>query len=165
MLIARSQDWRELWQAAANAACARHLHSAGVAIGINWLMFVWAVSINQIVQISLGYFINPLVSVVLGVLVFRERLRQLQWVAIALAAAGVLYLTVALRLGAVDRAVPGGDVRHLRRAEENRAARVRSRDWRWRPAFCFCRPRRYLVCRGARRARRACCTRACFETC
>ncbi len=95
MLIARSQDWRELWQAARTPRVLGVYTAAGVAIALNWLMFVWAVSINQIVQISLGYFINPLLSVVLGLLVFHERLRKLQWVSIALAGAGVLYLTVA----------------------------------------------------------------------
>jgi chloramphenicol-sensitive protein RarD len=69
---------------------------AAVAIAVNWLIFVWAVSVNQIVQISLGYFINPLLSVVLGMLFFHERLRPLQWASVALAGAGVLYLTIAL---------------------------------------------------------------------
>ena len=66
---------------------------AAIAIATNWLIFVWAVGISQIVQISLGYFINPLLSVVLGMVVFHERLRTLQWVSVALAAAGVVYLT------------------------------------------------------------------------
>ena len=57
---------------------------------------MWAVSINQIVQISLGYFINPLLSVVFGMVFFHERLRRVQWVSVAIAAAGVAYLTVAL---------------------------------------------------------------------
>ncbi len=95
MLIALSRDWRVLWQAARSPRVLGVYTAAGVAIALNWLMFVWAVSINQIVQISLGYFINPLLSVVLGLLVFHERLRKLQWVSIALAGAGVLYLTVA----------------------------------------------------------------------
>ena len=95
MLIVRSQDWRMLWQAAQSPRVLGVYAAAGVAIALNWLMFVWAVSINQIVQISLGYFINPLLSVVLGLVVFGERLRKLQWVSVALAAAGVLYLTFA----------------------------------------------------------------------
>ena len=70
--------------------------SPAIAIATNWLIFVWAVGISQIVQISLGYFINPLLSVVLGMVVFHERLRTLQWVSVALAAAGVAYLTVSL---------------------------------------------------------------------
>ncbi len=68
---------------------------AGVLIAINWTIYVWAVNSNFIVETSLGYFINPLVSVFLGVLVLHERLRPGQWLAIGLAAAGVLYLTFA----------------------------------------------------------------------
>ena len=70
--------------------------AAAIVIAVNWLVYVWAVSIEQIVQTSLGYFINPLLSVVLGVVFFRERLRRLQWVSVLLAAAGVLYLTISL---------------------------------------------------------------------
>lgn len=66
---------------------------AGVLVSVNWLIYVWAVNADHIVETSLGYFINPLVSVLLGVVFLRERLRPLQWVPVALAAAGVLYLT------------------------------------------------------------------------
>src|SRR5512145_532907 len=65
-----------------------------ILVGCNWLMYVWAVNAGFIVETSLGYFINPLISVLLGVLFLRERLRLWQWVAIGLAAAGVLYLTL-----------------------------------------------------------------------
>jgi chloramphenicol-sensitive protein RarD len=68
---------------------------AAVLIAINWLTYVWAVGAGFIVETSLGYFINPLLSVLLGVVFFRERLRPLQWLPIGLAAAGVLYLTFA----------------------------------------------------------------------
>ncbi len=61
---------------------------------INWLTYVWAVNSGYIVDASLGYFINPLVSVFLGVIFFRERLRIGQWAAIALAAIGVADLTL-----------------------------------------------------------------------
>jgi chloramphenicol-sensitive protein RarD len=60
----------------------------------NWLLYVWAVQNGRVVESSLGYFINPLVSVLLGVLVLRERLRHAQWVAVALAGTGVLWLTL-----------------------------------------------------------------------
>jgi chloramphenicol-sensitive protein RarD len=60
----------------------------------NWLVYVWAVQTGHVVEASLGYFINPLVNVLLGVLVLRERLRRVQWFAVALAAAGVVWLTV-----------------------------------------------------------------------
>ena len=66
---------------------------AAVLIGINWYLFIYAVAVDRVLETSLGYFITPLVNVVLGVAVFRERLRPLQWGAVALAAAGVVYLT------------------------------------------------------------------------
>ena len=59
----------------------------------NWLLYVYAVQSVQVVEASLGYFINPIVSVLLGVLVLHERLNRVQWTAVALAAAGVLWLT------------------------------------------------------------------------
>ncbi len=62
-------------------------------IGINWLTYIWAVNSGFIVETSLGYFINPLVNVLFGVLFLKERLRIGQLTAILLAAAGVLYLT------------------------------------------------------------------------
>jgi chloramphenicol-sensitive protein RarD len=68
---------------------------AAVLIAINWLTYVWAVGAGFIVETSLGYFINPLLAVLLGVIFLRERLRPLQWLPIGLAAAGVLYLTFA----------------------------------------------------------------------
>ncbi len=95
-LVARAKDWRPLWQAVRMPQVLGVYTVAALTIAFNWLIFVWAVGINQIVQISLGYFINPLLSVVLGMVVFHERLRRLQWISVALAAAGVLYLTWAL---------------------------------------------------------------------
>lgn len=67
--------------------------TAALLISFNWFAYIWAVNHNLIVETSLGYFINPLVNVLLGVVLFRERLRRLQWTAVTLAAAGVLYLT------------------------------------------------------------------------
>jgi chloramphenicol-sensitive protein RarD len=67
---------------------------AGILIGINWTLYVWAVNAGFVVQTSLGYFITPLVNVLLGVLVLRESLRRVQWVAVACAVAGVVHLTV-----------------------------------------------------------------------
>jgi len=60
----------------------------------NWLVYVFAVQSGHVVEASLGYFINPIVNVLLGVLVLHERLNRVQWTAVALAAAGVLWLTV-----------------------------------------------------------------------
>ena len=63
-------------------------------ISSNWLVYVWGVAHEHIVETSLGYFINPLVNVVLGVVVLRERLNTVQWTAVAIAAAAVLYLAL-----------------------------------------------------------------------
>jgi len=67
--------------------------SAALLCG-NWFIYIWAVSANRVVDASLGYFINPLFSVLLGVLFLHERLRPGQWLSIAVAAAGVLWLTL-----------------------------------------------------------------------
>jgi chloramphenicol-sensitive protein RarD len=63
-------------------------------ISCNWLVYVWSVTHNHIVDTSLGYYINPLVNVVLGVLVLHERLNRAQWLAVSLAAIAVLYLAL-----------------------------------------------------------------------
>lgn len=67
--------------------------ASGLLLALNWLLYVYAVQSAQVVEASLGYFINPLFSVCLGVLVLRERLKPVQWVAVAFAAAGVVWLT------------------------------------------------------------------------
>jgi chloramphenicol-sensitive protein RarD len=70
------------------------LTGAAVLIAVNWLVFVYGVNSGHVVETSLGYFINPLVSVLLGVVVFGERLRRPQWVAVGIAAVAVGVLTV-----------------------------------------------------------------------
>jgi chloramphenicol-sensitive protein RarD len=67
---------------------------AAVLCGANWFIYVWSVNAGYIIEASLGYFINPLLSVLLGVVFLRERLRLFQWISIGLAAAGVIYLTI-----------------------------------------------------------------------
>ncbi|MDR3574496.1 MAG: EamA family transporter RarD [Anaerolineaceae bacterium] len=67
---------------------------AGTLLAINWLTFVWAVDAGFVVETSLGYFINPLVSVMLGVVFLKERLRMTQWIPVGLATIGVAYLTI-----------------------------------------------------------------------
>lgn len=66
--------------------------ASAVLIAVNWLVYVWANNNGHMVEASLGYFITPLVSVVLGLLVLRERLRPGQWLAVAVAACGVAYM-------------------------------------------------------------------------
>ena len=69
---------------------------SSVLIASNWLIYVWAVNNGHMVEASLGYYINPLVNVVLGLLVLRERLRPLQWLAVAMAALGVALQLITL---------------------------------------------------------------------
>jgi chloramphenicol-sensitive protein RarD len=91
-MLARGQ----LWRLAATLTRPRLLAGLGASatlISGNWLVYVWSVTHNHIVDSSLGYYINPLINVVLGVIVLRERLNRTQWSAVALAAIGVAYLT------------------------------------------------------------------------
>ena len=67
---------------------------SALLLAANWLLYVWAVNAGRVLDASLGYFITPLVNVVLGFAVLHERPRRLQWLAVALAAAGVLWLAV-----------------------------------------------------------------------
>ncbi len=67
---------------------------ASALIGVNWGVFIWAVNHGHVLESSLGYFINPLVSVALGVLVLEERLRRVQWIAVGIATLGVVVLAV-----------------------------------------------------------------------
>ena len=66
---------------------------AGILLSLNWLIYVWGVNNEHVVESSLGYFINPLLSVLLGLIFLKERLRPMQWVPVGLAASGVIYLT------------------------------------------------------------------------
>ncbi len=67
---------------------------AGVLLAANWGTYVWAVASGHVVESSLGYFINPIISVLLGVVFLKERLRKIQWLVVALAFAGVAYITI-----------------------------------------------------------------------
>lgn len=73
----------------------RNLTISSLLIGVNWLLYIWAVNADHIVETSLGYFINPLVNVMFGVLLFSERLNRRQWLAVGIAALGVAYMTFA----------------------------------------------------------------------
>ncbi len=89
------KNWRDFRASLQNRKVIAVYFTAAILIGINWLTYVWAVNAGFIVETSLGYFINPLLSVSLGVLFLRERLRPLQWLPIGLATLGVAYLTFA----------------------------------------------------------------------
>jgi chloramphenicol-sensitive protein RarD len=70
------------------------LAASSLLISVNWLVYIWAINHGHVIDASLGYFINPLVSVLLGVVVLHERLNRSQKLAVTIAAGGVLYLTL-----------------------------------------------------------------------
>ena len=70
------------------------LFAASFLISINWLVYIWATNSGHVVEASLGYYITPLIIIAFGVLLLKERIRPLQWVAVAIASLGVLILTI-----------------------------------------------------------------------
>lgn len=88
----RRIDW--LKAALSDRRVLRVFAASAALLGLNWGLYVWAVGDGRIVDASLGYFINPLINVLLGVLVLHERPRPRQWVAVGIAATGVLWLIV-----------------------------------------------------------------------
>ncbi len=93
LLLAFKGQWRSLWQEARKPRTLLTFLASAILLAINWGLYIWAVNAGFIVETSLGYFINPLVNVVLGVLFLNERMRLWQWIAVGLAVAGVVYLT------------------------------------------------------------------------
>jgi chloramphenicol-sensitive protein RarD len=91
LLLAVGDAWRRLPRTGRQL---RRLAAASVLIGVNWGVYIWGVNHHHVVETSLGYFVNPLVTVALGVLVLGERLGRAQWASVGIAAGGVLVLTV-----------------------------------------------------------------------
>jgi len=91
LLLSAGTGWWK--QIAAQKRALPTLALSSVAIAFNWGLYIWAINAGHVIETSLGYFINPLVSVVLGVVVLKERLRRLQWLAVGCAALGVAWLT------------------------------------------------------------------------
>jgi len=92
VVIFLTKQWTE-FRTTINFKILRIYTIAALLVGVNWLVYVWAVNAGFIVETSLGYFINPLLSVLLGVIFFKEKLRTAQWIPVVLAALGVAYLT------------------------------------------------------------------------
>ena len=86
--------WAWIEQVVANPRLLGRYGIAAVLVAVNWFVFIWATQNGHVVDASLGYFITPLVNVLLGRLVLDERPRPVQWTAIAIAAAGVLWLGI-----------------------------------------------------------------------
>lgn len=93
-VLAVLKRWSWLWASLRQPKVLGTYGLSALLLTCNWLVFVWAVQNQHVMDASLGYFINPLVSVLLGLVVLKERPRLVQWLAIGLAAAGVLWLTV-----------------------------------------------------------------------
>ncbi|SEP09363.1 EamA family transporter RarD [Trujillonella endophytica] len=94
LLLTVVRRWSHVPAAVTDRRTLAVLAAAAVLIAVNWLVFVYGVNSGHVVETSLGYFINPLVSVLLGVVFFGERLRRLQWVAVGIAALAVAVLTI-----------------------------------------------------------------------
>lgn len=91
-LLGAMRNWHWI-RALAQPRVLKTFVASALLVSMNWLIYIWAVQAGRVVDASLGYFINPLVNVVIGAAFLHERLRPGQWVAVALAALGVAWLT------------------------------------------------------------------------
>jgi len=96
LLLKLTKGWRQVWSVLHRPRLLAALALSAALVVFNWFLFIYAVNDGRVMQTSLGYFINPLVNVLLGFALLGERPRRLQWCAIALAALGVAYLIVAV---------------------------------------------------------------------
>lgn len=92
-LVLIGRQWTEFKNAIRSPKIMVILLITSILVGANWLIYIWAVNNDRVLQASLGYYINPLVNIVLGMVFLRERLRRAQAVAVTLAALGVVNLT------------------------------------------------------------------------
>lgn len=93
ILLVRRQ-WRWLLDIVKKPIVIAGFAASALLLSVNWFLYIWAVNNDRVIDSSLGYFMNPLVNVVLGYLLLGERLRAWQWCAVALAACGVIWLTL-----------------------------------------------------------------------
>lgn len=93
MVILLRGEWGHVRQALSNPRSRLFLCASALLITSNWVIYAWAVTNGHVIESSLGYFINPLLNILLGVFVLSERLNRTQWTAVAVAAAGVIFLT------------------------------------------------------------------------
>jgi chloramphenicol-sensitive protein RarD len=93
-LLTLQRHWKWVREVIARPAMLGRFVATATVVSMNWGIYIWAINSNRVVDASLGYFINPLVNVLLGALVLHERLRPGQWASVAIAASGVAWLTV-----------------------------------------------------------------------
>ena len=92
LIVALRKQGKELLAAVRDPRSLAILTASAILIGINWLVYVWAIQADHVYAASLGYYMNPLLNVLLGTLLLGEKLSKLQWLAVAFAAAGVAIL-------------------------------------------------------------------------
>jgi chloramphenicol-sensitive protein RarD len=95
VLITAFRRWPSVRRIGSDIRAVRFLLGSTLAVALNWYIFIWAVTHNHLLEASLGYFINPLVSVLLGFVFLHERLRPVEWISIGLATIAVLWMTLA----------------------------------------------------------------------
>lgn len=93
LLLAIMQRWAWLKEAFTSRKVVLVCAGSALLLSVNWLVYIWAVNSDRVVDASLGYFITPLVSILLGQWVFHEKLQPMQWAAVGIALLGVLWLT------------------------------------------------------------------------
>jgi chloramphenicol-sensitive protein RarD len=94
LLLWRTRGWALVHAVLRNPSQRTTLALAAAVITVNWLTYIWGVNTHHIVETSLGYFINPLFTILLGVVVLREQLRAAQWMAVGIASLAIVILTV-----------------------------------------------------------------------
>ncbi|QWU17087.1 chloramphenicol-sensitive protein RarD [Paenibacillus sophorae] len=94
VLVTVSRQWRRLKSVGSNRRSAAAIVLCSIFISLNWFLFIWAVNNNHVIETSLGYYMNPLISVLFAVVFLRERLSPGQWLSLFLAGLGVLIMAV-----------------------------------------------------------------------
>jgi chloramphenicol-sensitive protein RarD len=94
LLLTWQGRWPEVRDAARTRRTLLYCIASGLAVSINWLVFIWAVNVDRVVETSLGYFMTPLINILFGAIFLRERLTRWQLISVLLALAGVLNLTL-----------------------------------------------------------------------
>lgn len=89
VFVLATGQWRKVWQATANAKIIAMLFLSGIAVTINWGVYVWGIMANQLKEVSLGYYLLPLFNVLMGYVAFKERPNRRQWLAIIIASLGI----------------------------------------------------------------------------
>ena len=94
VLLAITRGYTTVWSVLRSPRSTGLLTAASILVGINWLGFLLGVELGRVVEVSLGYYINPLITILLGVIFLREKLRPLQWAAVAVAVVAVLVISI-----------------------------------------------------------------------